>query len=349
MKTGIESTDQDHGRPVGLDIGTSRIVVARGTGKKQHCEAELNAFLTLPYSEMTESLLTRENVFYEVHGSEFLVFGDDAQKFAEIFHVETRRPMLHGVLNSSEPYSLTVMGRIIEELVGRADTPGQRICFSLPAPAVGVEKSITYHELLCRQMLAELGYDPKPIGEGLAVVLGELQSSNYTGIAISCGSGLCNVCLAVLSLPVISFSIPKAGDFIDSQASLATGELATRLRVQKEHGFQLNGFTSDRVQNVLTVYYEDMIGTLVSSLRENLSSTLRLPKFDQAIPLVLCGGTAMPRGFLERFERALRSEEFPIQLSEIRISSDPLNATARGALVAAVQESVLPQVKAAAV
>ncbi len=101
MKTGIESTDQDHGRPVGLDIGTSRIVVARGTGKKQHCEAELNAFLTLPYSEMTESLLTRENVFYEVHGSEFLVFGDDAQKFAEIFHVETRRPMLNGVLNSS--------------------------------------------------------------------------------------------------------------------------------------------------------------------------------------------------------------------------------------------------------
>jgi hypothetical protein len=45
----------------------------------------------------------------------------------------------------------------------------------------------------------------------------------------------------------------------------------------------------------------------------------------------------------------LRSEEFPIQLSEIRISSDPLNATARGALVAAVQESVLPQVKAVAV
>ncbi len=68
------------------------------------------------------------------------------------------------------------MCRIIEKLVGRADAPGQRICFSLPAPAMGVEKPITYHELLCRQMLAELGYDPKPIGEGLAVVFGELQS-----------------------------------------------------------------------------------------------------------------------------------------------------------------------------
>ena len=32
--------------------------------------------------------------------------------------------------------------------------------------------------------------------------------------------GLCNVCLAYLSVPVMSFSIPKAGDYIDSSASL---------------------------------------------------------------------------------------------------------------------------------
>ncbi|HLX43656.1 MAG TPA: hypothetical protein VKR43_09495 [Bryobacteraceae bacterium] len=350
MKGGTESPEtdrgQDRGQPIGLDIGTSRIVVARGVGRKQTCQAELNAFITLPYSELTHSLLNRENVFYDIHGSEFLVFGDDAQKFAEIFHVETRRPMLHGVLNSNEPHSLMVLSRIIQKLIGRADASNQRICFSLPAPAMGTEKSVTYHELLCRQMLTELGYDPKPISEGLAVVFGELASSNYTGIAISCGSGLCNICLAVLSLPVTAFSIPKAGDFIDSQAALATGELATRLRVQKERSFQLNGYAADRVQNVLTVYYEDMIVTLVASLREALSSTLRLPKFDQSIPLVLCGGTAMPKGFVERFDRTLRNEDFPIQLSEIRLSPDPLTSTARGALVAALQES--PQVKLAA-
>ena len=60
---------------------------------------------------------------------------------------------------------------------------------------------------------------PTPIVEGLAVVFGELADSNFSGIGISCGSGLCNVCLAVLSVPVISFSVPKAGDFIDSQAA----------------------------------------------------------------------------------------------------------------------------------
>jgi len=33
-----------------------------------------------------------------------------------------------------------------------------------------------------------------------------------------------------------------------------TGDMATRLRVQKENGFHLNGMTGDRVNNALTVY-----------------------------------------------------------------------------------------------
>ena len=35
--------------------------------------------------------------------------------------------------------------------------------------------------------------------------------------------GLCNVCLAYLSVPVFSFSIPKGGDFIDSSVAEVRG------------------------------------------------------------------------------------------------------------------------------
>jgi hypothetical protein len=86
------------------------------------------------------------------------------------------------------------------------------------------------------------------------VVFGELVDTNFSGIGISCGSGLCNVCMAVLSVPVISFSVPKAGDFIDAQAAIVTGDLAIRMRVQKERGFHLNGLTGDRVHDALNVY-----------------------------------------------------------------------------------------------
>jgi len=332
----VNNAESVYNQPIGLDVGTSRIVVARKTEKKYEYEAQLNAFITLPYSKLAESLLARENVFHEVQGSDLVVAGNDAQKFAEVFHVETRRPMLNGVLNPREPHSLSVVRRIITKLAGKAATENQKIFFSVPAPGISGDAGIAYHEASIRQILGELGYQATPIEEGLAVVFGELGGANFTGIGISCGSGLSNVCLAVLSVPVLSFSIPKAGDFIDSQASLVTGELATRLRVQKEQSFGLNGLNGDRVQNALNVYYDEMIAHLAESLRAQISSTQKLPKLEQSVPLVLSGGTVMPKGFLGRFMQALRADEFPIRLSDVRMSADPLNSTARGALMAAL-------------
>lgn len=332
----MSTVEQEYTQPLGLDIGTSRIVVARSAEKRYVYESQLNAFLALPYSKLTESLLQRENVFHEVRGQEIVVMGNDAQRFAEVFHVETRRPMQNGVLNPHEPHSLGVMRSIIGRLTGKAAAEGQKVFFSVPAPVDGEDCGIPYHQTSISQILKELGFEPKPIAEGLAVVFGELGESNFTGIGISCGSGLCNVCLAVLSVPVISFSVGKAGDFIDNQAALVTGDIATRTRIQKEQGFVLNGFSADRVQNALSVYYQQMIGNLVESLRTHISSAQKLPKLERSIPLVLSGGTSMPKGFLDKFVGALKENELPVKLSEVRVSTDPLNSTARGALMAAL-------------
>ena len=332
----MSKTEHDYTQPLGLDVGTSRIVVARNAERRYDYSAELNAFLTLPYSRLAESLLQCENVFHEVHGNEILVAGNDAQKFAEVFHVETRRPMRNGVLNPQEPHSLAVVRSIIAKLAGKAAMEGQRVFFSVPAALDDGTNGIPYHEASIRQVLTELGYEATPIEEGLAVVFGEMGGSNYTGIGISCGSGLCNVCLAVLSVPVISFSVDQAGDFIDMQAARVTGDLATRTRIFKEQSLHLNGLGSDRVKNALTVYYEEVIVNLVEALRDHISAAQRLPKLDQAIPLVLSGGTAAPKGFLDAFGKVLKSQDFPLKISELWVSADPLNSTARGALMAAL-------------
>jgi hypothetical protein len=44
----------------------------------------------------------------------------------------------------------------------------------------------------------------------------------------------------------------------------------------------------------------------------------------------------MPNGFLDHFGQALKAANFPIPLSEVRLSPDALNSTARGALMAAL-------------
>jgi ribosomal protein L13 len=332
----VNTTDDIYTQPIGLDVGTSRIVVARAAGKKYAFDVQLNAFFTLPYSRLAESLLQRQSVLYQVNREEIVVSGNDAEKLAEVFHAETRRPMKEGILNPQEPHALDVVRSIVGKMLGKSGVPGQKVYFSIPAPTGGNEGGIRHHQESVRQVLSELGYAPTPVEEGLAVVFGELSGSNFSGIGISCGSGLCNVCLAVLSVPVISFSVPRAGDFIDAQAALVTGDVATRMRVQKEQSFRLNGMNGSRVNNALTVYYDQVIENLVKTLKESISSARKLPKMTQAIPLVLAGGTVLPDGFFERFREALQTNELPVKLSEVRVSSEPLNSTARGLLMAAL-------------
>lgn len=321
---------------VGLDVGTSRIVLAQRPDQDFRFESQLNAFVTLPHSKITESVLERENIPYTALAGEIVVHGNHSEKFAGLLNAEIRRPMSQGVLDPKEPESLRMLREIVKTMLGSGNPENRKLCFTVPAAPLGAENSLTYHETTIRQILRDLGYQPESINEGLAVIYAELESSNYTGVGISCGGGLCNVCLAYLSVPILSFSIPKAGDFIDLSASSVTGERANRIRLTKEDSFHFNGFFADKVHQVIGVYYDDMIQALVCALTEAFARAKNLPTFNRPVPMVLSGGTAMPPGFRDRFEKLLRAQDFPIAISEIRLAQHPLNSTAKGALVYAL-------------
>jgi hypothetical protein len=326
------------GPAIGLDVGTSRIVAAHKSGEDFQYDSQLNAFVSIPHSKITESVLEREKIPHTALADEIIVHGNESEKFAGILNAEIRRPMSRGVLDAKEPESLRMIREIITMMVGPVVRDRQKLCFTVPAAPLGAQESLTYHEATLRQILIELGYRPGSINEGLAVVYAELESSNYTGIGISLGGGLCNVCLAYLSVPVVSFSIPKAGDFIDTSAASMTGERANRIRLTKEDSFHFNGFFADKIHQVIGVYYDDMIRTLVTALKEAFARTKDLPKFNRPVPMVLSGGTALPAGFRDRFEKILREQDFPITVSDIRMAQNPLHTTARGALVYALSD-----------
>ncbi len=323
---------------LGLDIGTSHVVLARNTEPAFQYDRQLNAFVTIPFSKLAQDQLRKEKIAHSVLGSEIIVYGNDSARLAELFHVETRRPMMHGVLNPDEANAMLVIREIIGRLLGPAKKDAQPIYFSVPAPALNGSGDITFHEATLRQTLKELGYEAKSISEGLAVVYAELADTNYSGIGISCGGGLCNICLAYLSVPVMHFSVPKGGDHIDSNAASATRELANSIRIAKEKTFRFNGYCGDKIQHAIQVYYDDLIQTLVQSLAQALAGQSRLPRMEQPVPLVLSGGTALPGGFKEVFERALQACKLPIVVSEVRMASEPLYSTAKGTLVAALCE-----------
>ncbi len=332
----------NHTPAIGLDVGTSRIVAASKANDDFQYKSQLNAFVEVPWSKMTEASLKREGVPYVVSGENtgklIIVPGNESSRFADLLQTESRRPMNRGVLNPSEPQNAAMLKQLIENLTEGERRQGLPVYYSVPAAPLGAEENLTYHDASIAQILRELDCEPTPINEGLAVVFSELEETNYSGIGISFGGGLVNVCLSYLAVPVLSFSVGKGGDYIDSSAAAITGELTTRIRLAKEESFQINGHYADKLHQVLNVYYDEVIRATVNGLKEAFSNSRNIPKMGKPIPMVLSGGTAMPKGFRDRFEKLLKESEFPLPLSEIRMAETPLNSTAKGALVAALAE-----------
>jgi nucleoid DNA-binding protein len=336
--TNESHSGQDEAQFFGLDVGTSRIVLADGSFNNVKTHTQLNAFVTVPYSKFTENILRQNKITYQMNGKEILIFGNESEKFANSFNVEARRPMCNGLLNPNEANGWQIIQSIIELLVKRTKK-SDLLCFSVPGAPRGSEANLVYHEGMLKNFLESLGYRAKSVNEGLSVVFAEMEKDNFTGIGISCGGGMCNVCFAFMSVPVFSFSISKAGDYIDNSVAAVTSEVPTRVRVIKEDSLDLSRTPKDKYENAMHIYYEEMILTLVETLRTEISESRNLPRLDRAIPIVLSGGTAKPKGFVEKFDKVFRQTDFPIKISEVRLASEPLTATARGCYIAAAYES----------
>jgi hypothetical protein len=325
--------------PVGLDIGTSRIVVADGPDGERR-RSQLNAFVPVPVSEMAENMLRQRGMVYERNCKNLYVYGNDSEFFASFLDTDARRPMCTGLLNPQEENSQHMIQRIIQMMVPRA-RKGEVLCFSAPGKGEGVNGNLVYHEAVLKQFLQSLGYNVKAINEGQAVVFSELQDENFTGIGISFGGGMCNVSVSFMSMPMITFSVPKGGDYIDRNVAEVMGERnTTKVRLFKEERLDLSRAPKDEMTGALHIFYEDVMRTLIDRLRSEFSRSGQLPKVDRPMSVVLAGGTAKPAGFLQKFESLLRADgEFPIPLSEVRMAADPLSATARGCYIAALSET----------
>lgn len=332
-----EDAEMPHG-PAGLDIGTSHIIMAQNNGKKVHTVKQLNAFFTIPSSHFTKKILKENEVNFFDKNGQFYILGNSAQNFANMFNTNTRRTMEKGLLSVKEDDGITVLQALINTLIARNKRNGEIICYSVPGEPLGGTQSIVYHESILRMYLTGIGYKPISINEGLATIMAELANDNFSGIGISMGGGMCNVCLSYLSVPIITYSIQRGGDYIDNMVSISVGEPATKIKTIKEASLDLSVNPKNRIETALHIYYDDLLQHLLSSLAEVLRKSDKVPKIGEPIPIVLSGGTVMPNGFKQKFERSLARNKLPINISDIRIAADPLNTTAKGAMVMALSE-----------
>jgi hypothetical protein len=325
--------------PVGLDIGTSHIVAAQEKGAHIHAIKQLNAFFTVPKSKFSKGILNKNQVMHYERRNLFYVIGYSAESFANMFNMNNRRPINEGLLSADEEEGLSVIQAIVNTLIQKPKNFGEPLCFVIPGEPLDGRDSVVYHESVIERFLGSLGYSPISINEGMAVVMSELAADDYTGIGISMGGGMCNVCLSYLSFPVITYSVQMAGDYVDSMAGRAVGEPATKIKGIKEEELDLTKEPKDRIMTALHIFYDELVFRLLQSLQRVLTSTDKMPKISAPIPIVLSGGSAIPNGCKERFEKVLKSIQLPVEISSIGLAKDLLNAPAKGALINAMTEA----------
>jgi actin-related protein len=322
--------------PMGLDIGTSHIVIAGNANNRLTYKTDLNAFFAVPATEVTKKTLTAKSVPFFVRDKKIYVCGYSAQNFANIFNTSLRRPIDKGLLSPKEEDGFTVIRAILEKLVPKAEKENVEIAFTIPGSPQNVVGAVTYHSSVIMKYLKEFGYKPIPVNEGFATVISELADDAYTGIGISMGGGMCNVCLSYMAVPIITYSIQKGGDYIDEMVSKSVGESTSKVKMIKEEHLNLNQPSKGRISTAFSIFYDELIAMVIDSFSQILDTSSKIPRISKPLPIVVSGGTAMPEGFETRFANALSSKPLPLRISEVRIAEEPLYTTAKGAMTMAI-------------
>lgn len=333
---------------VAVDIGTGFLVSAKqGDNAELKFKSIRDAFLDIENDPSAKQMLKMSNFNFIDAQDKLYVIGDDALTMANIFKREVRRPLAKGVISPGEIVAEKILALLLENILGKAKDKGETCFYSVPANPIDQNMDVVYHGAIFSKLISNLGYTPISLNEGAAVVYSNAAKEQFSAIGISFGAGMINVCLMYKTMVGMAFSLCRSGDYLDNAAAVATASTASRIATIKEKG-ELDLLNPDAVgdpknireREALVIYYKSLVLFALDSIKKEFlkrqgTGSIELPT---AIPIILSGGTSLALNFLPFFQAAFDSvkKDFPIQISEIRMATSPLNAVAQGLLVAAL-------------
>ncbi len=326
----------------GLDVGTSYIVLSENSEAGVQYKEFRDAFYvikpTTPVAtKMIEKGLAGKTFIKDADGS-FILLGKDAIEKAIERNDLAKRPMYRGVVSAKDKDAKRVLAFILKEVVGQPSEVSEKLVFCVPAQPVDQEDEdfdVGYHEDVVKTVLGEVGYDARAIKEAEALCYAELENDDYTGIGVSCGAGMTNVCIMLNGEPVVHFSTTKSGDWIDRMSAVATGENDTLVQAEKENGeFVIGQPNSNPILEAVSSYYTRLIDYTTKNIVLAIKNSKALPKFKDPIKIVIAGGTSRANGYIDNFKELLVQNGFPLEVKEVVHAKEPLLAVSKGCLIA---------------
>ena len=337
---------------IGFDAGTYNLICCtRDEENKVIKRGEVNAFLKMPLdNRFVFNMMKNAGVPLIEWQEENAAFalGKAAVDLAyTMTQIELKRPMKDGCLNPKEKMAQAILAKMIHGLL--ADSvkhDKEKVYYSVPANALNEETDADYHQKILEAIFKDFNYsangkpagpivDAHPINEGLALVYAELASEQWTGIGVSCGAGMVNLCFAMFGAPIFEFSIVNSGDWIDKMAAKATGETDTFINKEKLKTDLSDKHPESLVQRAIHAQYEIMIQKTVNVIKQGLDEAGNKARADKPISIVVAGGTSSPKGFDTLFADVLSKANVSIEIGKVIRPKDPLYSVARGCLVAA--------------
>lgn len=324
---------------IGLDIGTMNIVSARQNGNGQiEVQRIRDAFLDLD-PDAKRSLKLSKVDYIEKDGA-LIVIGDSALTMANLFKREARRPLSRGVISAGELDAQEVLSLLTGHVLGEPQKKGEHCFYSVPAsPIDDPGQDVLYHQEVFRKIIDEHGYAPHPMNEAMAIIFSQCATENFSGLAVSFGSGMCNIALSYQATKAMEFSLARGGDWIDQHAAKAVGKTASQMCAVKERGIDLIK-PEGREQEAVVLYIRAIIDYCLHNIAAQFKKVQSDVDLPEAIPFVVSGGTTKAENFLEIFQQEFEKlrKTFPIKISAVRPATDPLTAVAEGLLVLAMEE-----------
>jgi hypothetical protein len=328
---------------LGFDVGTYNLVCCSRDDKGNFVnKREVNAFLELPlenrfvFNMMKNAgvpLIERENVAYAL--------GEAAVNMAyTMSQLELKRPMAHGCVNPKEKDAFQILSIMVHSLLDDVKQDNETLYYCVPANAINEDTDADYHqkvlEAIFKAYKSDKGFkvNANPINEALALVYAELGKKAYTGIGISFGAGMVNICYAMYGQPVFTFAIVNSGDWIDKQAAKATGETPTFINKEKTK-IDLSKPPTNLVERAIQTQYRLMIEHTIAGIKKGLAGANKAVHTENPVDIVIAGGTSSPYGFATLFKDTLVQANLPIKVGEVVKPNDPLYSVARGCLIAA--------------
>lgn len=326
-----------------LDIGTMFLQSAR---EDKNCDIVYNevrdCYRELEFDPEFEETLKNQNVPYVKDDRKIYVLGNAAYSQARMaeFGADIRlgqdneilkRPMRDGILNPDSPkIAMNILRELericLEEHVGKA-RESEVLFFSVPANPVDSPINNSFHAKTAERFLRNLGYDARPLCEGLSVIYAENPKMYlpdgkmipFTGLGLSFGAGQVNFCLSERGLPIDEFSVARSGDYIDTNVSRMTGQPRTKIIRVKEKDLDFDKIDeNNEILLALDCYYEDMIRYVFSIFGKRFENNRG--SIDHPIDIILSGGTASPPGFDKKVRKVLDRMNLPFQIHEIRLA-----------------------------